>query len=132
MAVTAANKRAVRHRAAGFCEYCRMRESWEAFFTYHIEHIMALQHGGTDDLSNLALSCYHCNLHKGTNLVSLDPDTGKMTQLFHPRLLAWEQHFRMEGSRMIGLTAIGRTTAFLLQMNATHRMELRHENSDLW
>jgi hypothetical protein len=35
------------------------------FFTFHIEHIMARQHGGDDNLSNLALACPDCNAYKG-------------------------------------------------------------------
>ena len=31
------------------------------FFAYHVGHIVARQHGGTDESENLALACYHCN-----------------------------------------------------------------------
>ena len=40
--------------------------------------------------------------------------------------------FRREGDQILGLTTIGRTTVFLLQMNAPHRAELRQENLDEW
>ena len=55
-----------------------------------------------------------------------------MTLLFHPRTDQWEDHFRRVGDQILGLTDIGRTTVFLLQMNAPHRAELRMENSDGW
>ena len=32
----------------------------------HIEHKLARENGGTDDLSNLVLSCKHCNTRKST------------------------------------------------------------------
>jgi len=35
------------------------------------------QHGGFDDLDNLALACIDCNLHKGPNLTVIDPETNK-------------------------------------------------------
>ncbi len=129
MSASAADKRFVRERAGGRCEYCRMAEAWEPFFTYHIEHIVARQHGGPDDVGNLCLACNHCNLLKGPNLTSIDPDGGGVTTLFNPRTQVWAEHFRFADGHMIGLTASGRTTVFLLQMNAAHRVELRLENS---
>ncbi len=101
-----------------------------AIFTYHVEHIIAQQHGGADDRGNLAFACHHCNLFKGPNLTSIDPDSGQLTSLFHPRQLHWDDHFRHDHGRVLGRTSIGRTTVFLLQMNAAHRVELRIENGD--
>ena len=40
----------VRERAADRCEYCRMRQEWEAFYPYHVEHIVAQQHRGSVSL----------------------------------------------------------------------------------
>ena len=73
----------------------------------------------------LALACHACNLHKGTNLASFDPDTNEVTRLFHPRRDRWEEHFAANGPRIAGRTVIGRTTAWLLQMNSEERVELR-------
>lgn len=128
MAVAAADKRLVRERSDERCEYCQARSAWEPFHVYHVEHIIARQHGGGDETENLALSCHHCNLRKGPNLTSLDPDSGRTTELFHPRLHVWAEHFRLSGARIAGLTAAGRTTVFLLDMNAPHRIELRQIN----
>ena len=130
MAVSAAVRKLVRERARLRCEYCGMAEAWEPFFVYHVEHIIARQHGGADAPDNLALACNHCNLVKGPNLASIDPDTGQLTGLFHPRTQRWAEHFRKDGDRVTGLTSTGRTTVFLLQMNAPHRAELRFENAD--
>ena len=41
----------VRERAGHRCEYCHLPKAAEPFFTYHIEHIVARQHGGGDDES---------------------------------------------------------------------------------
>ena len=46
----------IRDRASHRCEYCRMLQEAEPFFTYHIEHIVARQHGGDDDDGNLAFA----------------------------------------------------------------------------
>ncbi len=93
--------------------------------SFHAEHIIALQHRGEDDVQNLALACGKCNAYKGTNLTSRDPDTGNVEMLFHPREHRWEEHFSMDGPRILGITAVGRTTIWLLQMNAPRRVDLR-------
>jgi hypothetical protein len=114
------------------CEYCRMAEAWEPFFPFHVEHIRARQHNGADTPDNLAYACNHCNLFKGPNLTSIDPDTGLLTPLFNPRMQLWSEHFVNRQGRLFGLTAVGRTTVFLLQMNVLHRVELRLENGAEW
>lgn len=85
---------------------------------FHIEHIVAKQHRGATNEENLALACSGCNLHKGTNLFSLDPDTNEPVRLFDPRKDCWEDHFRRDGTRILGITDVGRTTAWLLQFNS--------------
>ena len=44
------------------------------FSAFHLDHIVARQHGGTDEQKNLAWSCQECNLLKGTDLSAVDPD----------------------------------------------------------
>jgi hypothetical protein len=114
----------VRQRAGNRCEYCRLPQDFSAL-RFHIEHIIARQHGGTDDQENLALACPECNFHKGTNLSSIDPDTGQTTPLFHPRQDLWNDHFSRAEANLIGKTSVGRTTAWLLEMNSGDRLRLR-------
>lgn len=114
----------VRSRAGHRCEYCRLPQS-ASVLRFHIEHVIARQHGGTDDRANLALACPECNFHKGTNLTGIDPDTGRVTPLFHPRQEPWEHHFTCQGARVVGRTDIGRTTVWLLDMNTGDRLRLR-------
>jgi hypothetical protein len=59
-----------------------------------------------------------CNRHKGSDLTSIDPITQVITRLFNPRTDQWTDHFELINSRIIGTTAIGRTTVFLLQFNS--------------
>ena len=70
----------VRRRAGYRCEYCRLPQV--AFRrSFHIEHIVARQHGGSKQLDNLALACWNCNLKKGPNLAGVDPGTGQTAAL---------------------------------------------------
>ena len=106
----------VRTRAGAACEYCRLPQAlYSGLFT--TEHVIARQHGGSDRDDNLAYSCTHCNLHKGPNIAGLDPDTGELTRLFHPRTDVWEDHFEWSAHLLVGRTPIGRTTVRVLAMN---------------
>ena len=116
--------RLVRERSGGRCEYCHDPESL-SLAAFHIEHIVARQHGGSDAEQNLALACPDCNLRKGPNLTSVDPTTNEITRLFHPRTDRWEEHFAWRGVRLEGQTAIGRTTERLLVLNSPARRKHR-------
>lgn len=95
--------------------------------SFHLEHITARQHGGASDAGNLAWACHRCNRHKGPNLTGIDPDTGAITPLFHPRMDLWPEHFSLDGIHLRGITRTGRATVWLLQMNADRRLERRAE-----
>lgn len=125
--VAAATRRLVRQRAAHRCEYCRTRQLDEPFLTYQIEHVIALQHGGTDAENNLALACSHWNLMKGPNLAGIDPLTGVIEPLFHPHRQSWDEHFEWHEAVIAGKTPCGRATVRVLAMNAEARVEFRRE-----
>ncbi len=120
----AAVERLVRKRAAGRCEYCRLPQRWSRV-PFEIDHIIPLKHRGRTVAGNLALACYYCNVYKGPNLSGLEPATGKLTRLYHPRRHQWQYHFRFDGSTLTGRTAIGRTTVYVLQMNHPQMVALR-------
>ena len=115
----------VRERAGHRCEYCLAHQEDSPLAALHVEHIVPKIPGGTDDLENLALACMDCNLHKGPNLTGMDPQTRRVTELFHPRHHRWEDHFERDGIYMIGKTAIGRTTIRVLNMNSEDHLALR-------
>ncbi|MBO0698732.1 MAG: HNH endonuclease [Zavarzinella sp.] len=125
--IGAAIRRRVRERAGNRCEYCRTHQEDEPFVAYQIEHVIAIQHGGGDEEDNLALACSHCNLHKGPNLAGIDPATGRIEPLFHPRRQSWDEHFEFRGSVIEGKTPCGRATVRVLAMNAEVRVDLRQE-----
>jgi hypothetical protein len=119
-------RRFVRERAGGRCEYCRLHPR-NSELLHHIEHVLARQHGGSDDIDNLALACHRCNLDKGPNLSGVDPLTGSVAILFHPRRDRWSEHFAFRGKYLEGLTPSGRATAEVLALNDPRRLELRQE-----
>jgi hypothetical protein len=120
----AALQRLVRERANSRCEYCRLPQAWSRV-PFEFDHVIARKHRGRTVAGNLALACYYCNVYKGPNISGLDPLTGKLTPLFHPRRHKWTYHFRYQGGELIGRTAIGRTTADLLRINQPNRIALR-------
>jgi hypothetical protein len=122
----AATRELVRRRAAERCEYCRLRQE-DSELAHHVEHIVAKQHGGSDDPNNLALACHRCNLHKGPNLTGIDSQTGQVAPLFHPRLDRWSAHFVFNGPRIEGTSVTGRATVQVLAMNDARRVEVRQE-----
>ena len=121
----ASTHKLVRERAGHRCEYCGLAQSAVPLATFHVEHIIAKQHGGSDDPGNPALSCHPCNLHKGPNLVGIDPVTDQICILINPRRDAWLDHFAMRVFMTQGLTPIGRATARVLAMNSLDQLDAR-------
>ncbi len=118
----------VRERAKGRCEYCLLPES-SFRGSFHVEHIVARQHGGATDVDNLAFAGGRCNLKKGPNLAGLDPADRKLTGLFNPRTQSWSNHFEIfpqsNGLDIRGKTAIGRATVHVLGLNDEARIAVR-------
>ena len=84
---------------------------------FQIDHIIARQHGGFSEAENLAYACFHCNTHKGPNIAGIDPFTGELSRLFHPRVDRWHEHFAWQGAVLEGLTPVGRATLRTLALN---------------
>jgi hypothetical protein len=117
---------AVWERAGDACEYCRLCSAIVAT-PFEVDHVIAQQHGGKTEFENLALACLRCNKRKGPNLAGIDPDTGEMVRLFHPRKDEWSQHFAFAGSRIEGRTSIGRASVAVLAMNDGQVIMVREE-----
>ena len=120
----AALMRLVWQRAKNRCEYCQMPQAFDAA-TFEIDHIISQKHHGPTIAGNLCLSCYYCNVFKGSDISSLEPKTRKLTPLFNPRRQKWATHFRWQEAYLIGRTPVGRVTVALLYINDDHRVELR-------
>lgn len=97
---------------------------------FHVEHILARQHGGSDAPDNRCWSCHRCNLHKGPNLSGRDPLTGNIVRIFDPRRQLWKRHFTWHGALLVGLTQTGRATIAVLDSNDPQRIEFRQRLID--
>lgn len=115
----------VRDRAGDRCEYCGLPQTLSPVAQLQLEHVIPRKHGGGDDDQNLALACVDCNLAKSSNLAGIDPETGKTESLFNPRTDGWTDHFARQGTLIVGLTAVGRTTVRVLNMNDDERQRVR-------
>lgn len=111
-------------RAGNRCEYCRFPQ-WLTVLPHELDPIVSQQHHGPTVEENLCLACALCNAHKGPNLAGIDPESGGLTRLFHPRTDRWADHFRWRGAWLEGTTDIGRATVDVLAINASERVALR-------
>jgi hypothetical protein len=68
-----------------------------------------------------------CNRYKGSDLASLDPITGEITPLFHPRKDKWDEHFHLSGAVIEPVSAQARVTIKLLQLNKPDRVLERRQ-----
>ena len=95
------------------CEYCRISEDL-VFAAHQIDHIIAVKHRGETEIDNLALSCALCNKHKGSDIASIDPVTGEVVALYHPRRDTWEttSSSNQMGSLLPALLLAGQRSVF--------------------
>lgn len=117
-------RREVVERAQDRCEYCRVHQD-DRLFAHEIDYIYAEKHGGQTYADNLCLACNECNRAKGSDLCSLDLDTGAVVALFHPRRDRWSEHFRVLDGILEPLTATGRVTARLMHFNEADAVDRR-------
>lgn len=114
----------INDRAGGKCEYCLIHQDF-SIYSHEVDHAVAVKHGGSSTEENLVLACLSCNRYKGSDLTSIDPITKEITSLFNPRSYKWSNHFQLKESSILGITAIGRTTIFLLKLNEPKRLLIR-------
>lgn len=122
--IPASLRREVRDRSKECCEYCLIPEAF-ALAAHWIDHVIAGKHGGSTEAENLAYSCRLCNQHKGTDLSSIDPESGEIVRLFNPRTDRWAEHFQFANAEVRGFTPTGRATVRLLQLNHARRVQER-------
>lgn len=117
---------AVFERAGFLCEYCQTPMAF-CPDPPSVEHVEPKSAGGTDEMSNLAMTCQGCNNHKYVGTQSLDPESGQRVPLYHPRSDTWNEHFRWSPdlTAIIGTTPTGRATVEKLQLNRSELINLR-------
>jgi hypothetical protein len=119
----------VRERAARCCEYCRLPDRLQVG-GFEVDHIVPASRGGTSGLDNLAYSCPHCNDRKWTHVDALDPNSGGLVSLSHPRVDHWTDHFEWSAAstmELAGKTPTGRATIACLQLNHPDLLAIRRE-----
>ena len=113
--ISEAKRKKVVERANNYCEYCKIHQS-DAFQKHQIEHIIALKHGGSSEIDNLALACTECNFYKGTDLSTVLLPDKELIRLFNPREHIWEAHFFIEEYVFYPKSKIGEATIKILKM----------------
>lgn len=117
--IGAALDRRIREEAKNRCGYCLAPQRY-VLDRLEVEHIIPIAEGGTNEESNLWLSCGLCNGHKGIRISGIDPVTGEVVPLFNPRTQIWSEHFKWSEDkiRVVGLIPIGRATVLVLQLDS--------------
>ncbi len=121
-------RRLVAARANQLCEYCLFHED-DTYFGCEVDHVVSRKHGGLTEEDNLAYACALCNRNKGSDLGSLEPDTGELVRFYDPRRDRWTDHFRLaeDGVTIVPLTPVGRVTVRILGLNHNDRLLERTE-----
>ena len=72
--MTEALRQQVRERAGRRCEYCHLPDWLPPLEPFHLEHIVARQHGGETNLDNLLLLCsrHHRYVHEQGYTIRID------------------------------------------------------------
>jgi hypothetical protein len=115
-------------RAGNRCEYCGLSQLGQEA-TFHIDHVVPRASGGPTTEDNLALACVSCSLRKWAKETAVDPESGDEVRLFNPRQMAWADHFRWDGERVVPLTPTGRATAAAVAMNRPIILAIRQEEA---
>ena len=119
--VSAHLRRLVISRVERLCEYCLIHAE-DTVFGCQVDHIISHKHGGLTEDSNLAYACVFCNRYKGTDVGSINSNSGEFSRFFNPRIEQWSDHFSLDGVRIEGVTEIGVVTARVLRFNETSRL----------
>lgn len=114
-------RRLVANRANYFCEYCLVAEA-DRSSTYQVDHIISVKHGGSTTTDNLCYACIYCNLQKGTDLGSINWQTGELVRFSNPRRDFWGEHFRLDEAVIQPLTDIAEVTARIFDFNNEERI----------
>lgn len=121
MTVNKSARQYVIQRANYLCEYCHSPEEISTS-RFTIDHINPRSLGGTDDTNNLALACSRCNQRRYNFTAGSDLEIKTEVFLFNPRTQQWKEHFiwTRDGTKIMGITPIGRATCDRLDLNDEH------------
>ncbi|BAY90719.1 MULTISPECIES: HNH endonuclease [unclassified Tolypothrix] len=114
-------RRLVTNRADYMCEYCLISEVNRSSGC-QVDHIISVKHGGSTTADNLCYACIFCNLQKGSDLGSINWQTGELVRFFNPRRDFWGEHFQLNEAVIQPITDIGEVTARILDFNGDERI----------
>lgn len=116
----------VRNRANYLCEFCHANEQWQ-YVRFTVDHVIPVSLGGSDNLDNLTLACFHCNRRKTNRLTAVDLQSQTEVPLFNPRQDSWQEHFiwSRDGLSIVGISTIGRATVAALLLNRERVISIR-------
>jgi HNH endonuclease len=114
----------VAQRANFLCEYCHIHSD-DLFLSFEIDHIIAIKHGGTNAIENLAYACPHCNQHKGSDFATLLNDFNDIVVLYNPRTHDWIEHFEVFDGEITAKTRIGQASIKIFKFNQPDLLILR-------
>ena len=119
-------QRTFRQHFKNRCAYCQTSEALIAT-RFEMDHIQPRSTGGETCFENLCLACPHCNRHKSDRETFRDPESHQTVSLFHPQQQVWQKHFvwNEDSSVLLGLTASGRATLEVLEINRPALVHLR-------
>jgi hypothetical protein len=111
----------VAQRANFCCEYCLISEI-EVFYSFEIDHIISLKHGGKTLPDNLAFSCFPCNNSKGSDVGTVLLPILEFVRFFNQRMDKHNEHFDVENGVFYAKTSIGDATIKILNLNDIDRI----------
>ena len=115
----------VAQRADFRCEYCQLPDKI-SFYTFHIDHIKSIKHGGLSTLDNLAYCCPDCNFNKGSDIGSFI-ENDQIIRFFNPRIDNWHEHFEIVNGFILSKTDISKVTERIFKFNDSDRIIFRQQ-----
>jgi hypothetical protein len=114
-------RRLVAERAGWMCEYCLIEEV-DTGVGLQVDHVVGEKHGGPTQEGNLAYACPFCNRAKGSDVGSIDWESGAFVRFFNPRMDKWSDHFVLNGVRIEPRTVVGSVTVRIFGFNVRERL----------
>lgn len=110
-------RKQVAQRANFRCEYYRLPQQVSGF-SFEIDHITSLKHGGKTRFDNLAYACPICNGNKGSDLGTILAQNSKhLVRFFNPRTDDWFDHFELQNGVILAKSDIGAATIKIFDFN---------------
>lgn len=110
-------RRLVAERAGYRCEYCRIPES-NSFYSFQVDHVISIKHGGKTEADNLAFACSICNRNKGSDLGTILGRSEDIIRFVNPRKDGWREPFEVTGEGLLNSkTQIGEATIKIFGLN---------------